>query len=189
MKPAGTTLPHLVRRGVFALLGAALLLPLLAFAPKAEAQVSFNVQIGAPPVCPYGYYEYPPYSCAAPGFYGPGYFYNGIFLGVGPWANWGYAHGWGARRFYRPGGGRYYSGYWRHHEHLRPDHRWDHPRGNAYGYYAHHDRDHYERHDRGHYDRDRGHQEHRENGRHEDHGNGHGEGHGNGHGNGHGHDH
>ena len=181
MKPTGTTLPHFVRRGVFALFGAALLLPLLAFAPKAEAQVSFSVQIGTPPVCPYGYYEYAPYSCAAPGFYGPGYFYNGIFLGVGPWANWGYAHGWGAHRFYRPGGGRYYSGYWRHHAHLRPDHRWDHPRGHAYGYYAHHDRDHYDR------DRGRNHPEHRDNGRHEGHGNGHGEGHGNGDGHGHGH--
>ena len=33
------------------------------------------------------------------GFYGPGYFYNGIFLGMGPWAGWGYGHGWGSHRF------------------------------------------------------------------------------------------
>ena len=27
------------------------------FGQKAQAQVSINVQIGAPPVCPYGYYN------------------------------------------------------------------------------------------------------------------------------------
>jgi RNA polymerase primary sigma factor len=44
------------------------------------------------------------------GFYGPGYFFNGIFLGVGPWANWGYGHGWGDHRFSGGGGGRYVAG-------------------------------------------------------------------------------
>lgn len=44
------------------------------------------------------------------GFYGPGYFYNGIFLGVGPWASWGYNHGWGDHRFSGGGGGRYVAG-------------------------------------------------------------------------------
>lgn len=156
------------RRGTLALLCAALVFPLLAAAPKAEAQVSFNVQIGTPPVCPYGYYEYAPYSCAPPGFYGPGYFYNGVFLGVGPWANWGYAHGWGHHRFYRADGGRYYGGYWSHHPHMRPDHRWDHPRGHAYGYYGHRDRDYYDDHDRDYYD-------HHDNGH--DHGHGHGHDH------------
>ena len=162
-----------LRRGVFALVCAAVLIPFLASAPKANAQVSFSVQIGPPPVCPYGYYDYPPYPCAPPGFYGPGYFYNGIFLGVGPWANWGYAHGWGHYRFVGPRGGRYYPGYWRHHPHPRFDHRWDH--GRAYGYYAHHDRGHYEHHDRG-----RGHYDNR--GHHEDHGHG---GYSGGHDNGH----
>src|SRR5882757_124361 len=47
--------------------------------PKADAQVSINIG-GPPPVCSYGYYDYAPYSCAPVGFYGPGYFYNGIFL-------------------------------------------------------------------------------------------------------------
>jgi hypothetical protein len=51
------------------------------------------------PVCSYGYYDYAPYACAPYGFYGPGYFYNGIFLGMGPWAGWGYGHGWGGHRF------------------------------------------------------------------------------------------
>lgn len=150
-----------LRRGVYALLCAAVLIPLLASVPKANAQVSFSVQIGAPPVCPYGYYDFPPYPCAPPGFYGPGYFYNGIFLGVGPWANWGYAHGWGRYRFVGPRGGAYYPGYWGHHPHPHWDHRWDH--GRAYGYYArpgrgHYDRGHYDHdRDRGHYDHDRGH--------------------------------
>ncbi len=59
------------------------------------------------PACPYGYYDYSPYSCADQGFYGPGYFYNGVFLGVGPWYGWGYNHGWGDHRFYGHGGGIY----------------------------------------------------------------------------------
>src|SRR4030081_1053157 len=50
---------------------------------KATAQVS--VQIGEPPVCPYGYYEVPPYRCAPDGYYGPEWFSGGVFLGAGPW--------------------------------------------------------------------------------------------------------
>jgi len=73
--------------------------------PTAAAQIA--VEIGVPPVCEYGYYDYYPYECAPDGFYGPGYFYNGIFLGVGPWWGWGYGHGWGGHRFYGAGGGRY----------------------------------------------------------------------------------
>lgn len=166
-----------LRRGVFALVCAAILIPFLASGPKANAQVSFNVQIGTPPpVCPYGYYDFPPYPCAPPGFYGPGYFYNGIFLGVGPWANWGYEHGWGTYRFVGPRGGAYYPGYWRGHPHPHWDHRWDHAR--PYGYYAHGGRGHYDHYDRGrgHYDHDRGHgyYDHHDNGRHGgDHGHGH----------------
>ena len=64
----------------------------------------------APPVCPYGYYNYEPYGCAPSGYYGQGYFYNGIFLGVGPWSNWEYGHGWGGHRFDGPRGGRYVFG-------------------------------------------------------------------------------
>ena len=176
----------LLRRGTFALLCAALAVPLFAFAPKADAQVSFSVQIGAPPVCPYGYYEFPPYSCAPPNFYGPGYFYNGIFLGVGPWANWGYAHGWGPHRFVRANGGSYYHGYWVRRPHPRPDHRWDH--GRSYGYYSHHDNgNHYGQREHGHYDSHaRGHYVRNDNGHghsdHHDNGHGHGNDHGNGHG-------
>ena len=95
-------------RGLKTLLGItalALFVP-LALAPPAQAQLVINIG-GPPPVCPYGYYDYAPYACAPMGFYGPGYFYNGIFLGVGPWYQWGYRHGWGNHRFAHRGGGRY----------------------------------------------------------------------------------
>ena len=39
----------------------------MAAAPHAAAQVGVNVNIGEPPVCPYGYYEVPPYDCAPDG--------------------------------------------------------------------------------------------------------------------------
>jgi len=63
----------------------------LAMAPAVQAQLV--VDIGVPPVCSYGYYDYAPYACAPYGFYGPGYFYGGIFLA---WAmgRLGYGHGW-----------------------------------------------------------------------------------------------
>src|SRR5277367_2194219 len=56
---------------------------LLAPVHKATAQVS--VSIGEAPVCPYGYYEVPPYNCAPDGYYGPEWFSGGIFIGAGPW--------------------------------------------------------------------------------------------------------
>lgn len=49
------------------------------------AQISVGVNIGAPPVCPYGYFDYPPYDCAPYGYYGPDWFTGGIFIGAGPW--------------------------------------------------------------------------------------------------------
>jgi hypothetical protein len=90
------------------ILGTTALLAGLAFASAAHAQVI--VSIGVPPVCAYGYYDYAPYACSPYGFYGPGYFYNGIFLGMGPWAGWGYGHGWGGHRFVSEGGGSYHGG-------------------------------------------------------------------------------
>jgi hypothetical protein len=50
---------------------------------KANAQVS--VEIGPEPVCPYGFYDAPPYTCAPYGYYGPEWFVNGVFIGAGPW--------------------------------------------------------------------------------------------------------
>ena len=57
----------------------------LTYTPRANAQVSFGVQIGAEPACPYGYYDYAPYQCAPYGYYGPEWFSNGVFIGSGPW--------------------------------------------------------------------------------------------------------
>ena len=55
----------------------------LATSRHASAQVA--VEIGAPPDCPYGYYEVPPYNCAPDGYYGPEWFTGGVFIGAGPW--------------------------------------------------------------------------------------------------------
>jgi hypothetical protein len=52
-------------------------------APSIQAQVS--VDVGVAPVCPYGYYDYPPYACAPYGYYGPEWFMGGVFIGAGPW--------------------------------------------------------------------------------------------------------
>jgi hypothetical protein len=49
----------------------------------ARAQVAINV--GPAPVCPYGYYNFAPYSCAPYGYYGPEWFNGGVFIGAGPW--------------------------------------------------------------------------------------------------------
>jgi hypothetical protein len=55
----------------------------LATSNRAQAQISVN--IGPAPVCPYGYYEVPPYNCAPDGYYGPEWFSGGVFIGAGPW--------------------------------------------------------------------------------------------------------
>ncbi len=47
------------------------------------AQVSGDV--GLAPDCPYGYFDYAPYSCAPYGYYGPDWFAAGVFIGAGPW--------------------------------------------------------------------------------------------------------
>src|SRR5271170_4631542 len=96
-------------RGLTGLLCTTALLAPLALAPKANAQIAISIG-GPPPVCSYGYYGYAPYSCAPLGYYGSGYFYNGIFLGMGPWSGWGYGHGWGGHRFVNDGGGSYHGG-------------------------------------------------------------------------------
>jgi hypothetical protein len=55
---------------------------------KTESQVSVN--IGIQPACPYGYYDYAPYNCAAYGYYGPDWFSGGVFIGAGPWFHGGH---------------------------------------------------------------------------------------------------
>ena len=52
-------------------------------APAGPAQVA--VDVGVAPVCPYGYFDYPPYDCAPYGYYGPDWFVGGFFIGAGPW--------------------------------------------------------------------------------------------------------
>lgn len=67
--------------------------------------------VGPPPVCAYGYYDYYPYACAPYGYYGPQWFVNGVFIGVGPWYHWYWRHpGWYRRGFY----GRGWHGDWDH---------------------------------------------------------------------------
>ena len=60
-----------------------LIAALLSVPRSAPAQVSIN--IGAAPVCPYGYFDYAPYNCAPYGYYGPEWFSGGVFIGTGPW--------------------------------------------------------------------------------------------------------
>jgi hypothetical protein len=74
-----------VRGIVIAGLATVLLGCVLVAPAHAPAQVSVGVDIGAPPVCPYGYFDYAPYDCAPYGYYGPDWFVGGVFLGAGPW--------------------------------------------------------------------------------------------------------
>ncbi|HEV2485680.1 MAG TPA: hypothetical protein VGT08_09125 [Terracidiphilus sp.] len=76
-----------------ALTFAVLTVALLSCAHLAPAQISIGVNIGAPPVCPYGYFDYAPYDCAPYGYYGPDWYQDGIFIGAGPWFH-------GPREFY-----------------------------------------------------------------------------------------
>lgn len=73
-----------MRSFAFLLVSSAVAIGLLATAPQsASAQVA--VDIGPAPVCPYGYYDVPPYACDPAGYYGPEWFVNGVFIGAGPW--------------------------------------------------------------------------------------------------------
>jgi hypothetical protein len=98
-----------MRRIRFAALAVLVLgLAIFAPAPASDAQVSIGVNIGPPPVCPYGYFDYAPYDCAPYGYYGPDWFVSGVFIGAGPW-------------FHGP------HGFWGH-----VDNRWD----PHYGYHG-----------------------------------------------------
>src|ERR1700735_5566665 len=91
---------------------ATMLLALPFAATAANAQVAVGVGIGpavvaapvdyGPPSCEWGYYSYYPYACAPYGYYGPGWFSGGIFLGAGPWFRGGYGF---------PGGDGYRGGF------------------------------------------------------------------------------
>ena len=62
---------------------------------QAQVRVGIGVGVGpayvaGPPLCAYGYYDYYPYACAPYGYYGPDYFVDGVFVGIGPWYHWGH---------------------------------------------------------------------------------------------------
>lgn len=97
------------------LMGLLLTLP---FGLKANAQWGVGIGIGpevvpapeyyGPPVCEWGYYPYYPYDCAPYGYYGPDWFYGGVFIGAGPWYNRGwYGRGWGRGGYGYGGRGGY----------------------------------------------------------------------------------
>ncbi|HXE08202.1 MAG TPA: hypothetical protein VN612_09910 [Acidobacteriaceae bacterium] len=96
----------------------ALLAAFLAAVPATHAaQVSFGVQIGSAPVCPYGYYDYAPYNCAPYGYYGPEWFSNGVFIGAGPWFHGPHNFYGHVDRHFDPHYG-YHGGYPPHNEHF-----------------------------------------------------------------------
>jgi hypothetical protein len=100
----------------------ALIVALLGFSRSAPAQVS--VEIGAAPVCPYGYYDFAPYACAPYGYYGPEWFSGGVFIGAGPWFH-------GPREFHGHVDNRFDPHYGYHGPHPeRGDHAFNHFRGN-----------------------------------------------------------
>jgi hypothetical protein len=82
-------------------------------APKAQAQVSFGINIGAEPVCPYG-------NCAPYGYYSDDWFNGGAFIGAGRWYRGGrgfYGH---VNRSFDPRYG-YHGGFPEHGGYHEPD--------------------------------------------------------------------
>ncbi|MGD0631170.1 MAG: hypothetical protein ABR987_17720 [Terracidiphilus sp.] len=69
----------------FRFLSVAVLTALSLSAEAANAASPLAGEAGAPPDCPYGYYDHAPYSCAPYGYYGPEWFAKGAFIGAGPW--------------------------------------------------------------------------------------------------------
>jgi len=53
--------------------------------PGPGGYTTVDASVGVAPDCPYGYFDYEPYSCAPYGYYGPDWFSGGIFIGAGPW--------------------------------------------------------------------------------------------------------
>jgi hypothetical protein len=103
-------------------LAAAIVFAVAAAPKRAQAQVA--VQVGPAPVCPYGYYDYAPYSCAPYGYYGPEWFTGGVFVGAGPWFH-GPAHFYGhVDNHFDPHHG-YNGAFPQRGEHPRPENRVD----------------------------------------------------------------
>jgi hypothetical protein len=83
----------------------------LIFGSSKPSSAQIGIEIGAPPQCPYGYYEAPPYDCAPDGYYGPEWYSGGIFIGAGPWFH----------------GGDHFYGHVDHHFDYRKGYRGGHP--------------------------------------------------------------
>jgi hypothetical protein len=71
----------------YGLLASAALLAFSVPTTESQAQISVGINFGAEPSCPYGYYDYAPYSCAPDGYYGPEWFNGGHFIGAGHWSH------------------------------------------------------------------------------------------------------
>jgi hypothetical protein len=136
---------------------------------NAQVSLSFGVNVGPAPACPYGYFDYAPYNCAPYGYYGPDWFPNRIFLGAGPWFHG--PHGWHGYvdNRYDPHYG--YHGEFPH----RGEHGEFHGYGHGHEFHGNSSRGGYENHGGDH-------------GNHENHGGDHGD-HGDNHGGDHGHSH
>jgi hypothetical protein len=131
-------------------------LALLAFfvvlaATPSPAQVAIGIHIGrdygyyhVPPACPYGYYPDYPFGCAPYGYWGPEYFANGVFIGVGPWNRFYYRQPVLYQRWYGPG---YVYFPREHYYRFRGD--WDDDRGDRRFHHDHgwHGRKHHHHHD------------------------------------------
>ena len=122
---------------------------LLGTPTASQAQVSFGIQIGAEPMCPYGYYDYAPYRCAPFGYYGPRWFENGVFIGAGPWFHGPEGFRGEIDRHYDPRYG--YRGPYPHrgeHAEWARHHDWErHYRGHEFREEHMHDGDHHDDHD------------------------------------------
>ena len=70
------------KRMLAVLAGAGFLL--VAAVPAAPAQDGKKTS-GEEPKCPYGYFDFSPYDCAPYGYYGPEWFQQGAFVGIGEW--------------------------------------------------------------------------------------------------------
>jgi hypothetical protein len=69
----------------FRFLALAAVAAILCTATVSRTQAQVEVNVGAAPDCPYGYYDYAPYNCVPDGYYGSEWFNSGVFIGVGPW--------------------------------------------------------------------------------------------------------
>jgi len=134
-----------MKRGISLTLAIVAGLVMLASAPQARAGVNVQINIGTAPVCPYGYYDAPPYQCAPYGYYGPEWFAGEVFVGAGPWFHGPADFRGRVDRDYGPG---YYKGPYpnrgekadwkRHRHHKFRGGQWSNGRGHANGHHKEH---------------------------------------------------